>query len=75
MYALQQLNDVYGKSLGKMRVILIHAGLTFDFSHFIMIPLCSKAYREKLSRFCNIYLQKKDKLLCKFIQCKKNIKT
>ncbi|XP_003439856.1 fucose-1-phosphate guanylyltransferase [Oreochromis niloticus] len=26
LYALQQLNDIYGKSLGKLRVILIHAG-------------------------------------------------
>ncbi|XP_005946557.1 fucose-1-phosphate guanylyltransferase isoform X2 [Haplochromis burtoni] len=26
LYALQQLNDIYGKSLGRLRVILIHAG-------------------------------------------------
>lgn len=27
LYALQQLNDIYGKSLERLRVILIHAGL------------------------------------------------
>ncbi|XP_072245772.1 fucose-1-phosphate guanylyltransferase [Leuresthes tenuis] len=26
LYALQQLNDIYGKSISRMRVILIHAG-------------------------------------------------
>ncbi|XP_004555120.3 fucose-1-phosphate guanylyltransferase isoform X2 [Maylandia zebra] len=26
LHALQQLNDIYGKSLGRLRVILIHAG-------------------------------------------------
>ncbi|XP_054458477.1 fucose-1-phosphate guanylyltransferase [Anoplopoma fimbria] len=26
LYALQQLNEIYGKTLGKLRVILIHAG-------------------------------------------------
>ncbi|KAF3691009.1 Serine/threonine-protein kinase TNNI3K [Channa argus] len=26
LYALQQLNDIYGKALGRLRVILIHAG-------------------------------------------------
>ncbi|XP_059196611.1 serine/threonine-protein kinase TNNI3K isoform X2 [Centropristis striata] len=26
LYALQQLNDVYGKAVGRLRVILIHAG-------------------------------------------------
>lgn len=27
MYALQQLNDIYGETLSKLRVLLIHAGL------------------------------------------------
>lgn len=27
MYALQQLNDIYGKALADLRIILIHAGL------------------------------------------------
>ncbi|XP_029003628.1 fucose-1-phosphate guanylyltransferase [Betta splendens] len=26
LYTLQQLNDIYGKTLGKLRIILIHAG-------------------------------------------------
>lgn len=30
LYALQQLNDIFGKTLGELRVILIHAGLTFQ---------------------------------------------
>lgn len=28
MYALQQLNDIYGETLSKLRVLLVHAGLT-----------------------------------------------
>lgn len=28
LYALQQLSEIYGKALGGMRVILIHAGLS-----------------------------------------------
>lgn len=27
MYALQQLDDIYGETLSKLRVLLIHAGL------------------------------------------------
>lgn len=27
MYALQQLNDIYGETLSKLRVLLLHAGL------------------------------------------------
>lgn len=26
LYALQQLKDIYGEALGKLRVLLIHAG-------------------------------------------------
>lgn len=29
LHALQQLNDIYGKSLGRLRVILIHAGISY----------------------------------------------
>lgn len=28
LYALQQLNDAYGEALSRLRVLLIHAGLT-----------------------------------------------
>lgn len=27
MYALQQLNDIYGETLSELRILLIHAGL------------------------------------------------
>lgn len=36
LYALQQLSEIYGKALGGMRVILIHAGLSFDNCFFSM---------------------------------------